>query len=140
MVIVDAGIVLALISPLPVSETAATRVRALKEAQEELYAPALLEYEVCSGLRRAVAHRFLAPEAATAAIDLIHAVGVHTISPAASLHELALAWASRMRHIRAYDAQYLALAEQMGCSLLTADRRLARAAHAAGAEWVESLA
>jgi predicted nucleic acid-binding protein len=140
MVIVDASVVVGLISPAPYSEKAASRVRALKEAQEELYAPALIEYEVCTALRQAVIHRTLTEEAATAAIDLIQAVGVQTIAPASSLDELALAWAARLQHSKAYDAQYLALAEQMGCSLLTADRQLARAAHAAGAQWVESLA
>lgn len=139
MIVVDAGVILALVFPLPYSGKAAFRLRALKEAQEELYAPSLLEYEVCSALRRAVAQRLLHQDAAAVSVGLIQTLGIRTITPASSLHELALSWASRLRHSKAYDAQYLALAEQMDCHLLTADARLARSAQAAGAKWIESL-
>ncbi len=46
-----------------------------------------------------------------------------SISPASSLHRRALAWAARLGHPKTYDAHYLALAEEMKCDLLTADRR-----------------
>jgi predicted nucleic acid-binding protein len=62
VVVVDASLVLGLVLPLPYSERAAARVRSLKEAGEELYAPALLEYEVCSALRRAVTRGFIDQE------------------------------------------------------------------------------
>jgi predicted nucleic acid-binding protein len=56
-----------------------------------------------------------------------------------SLHNWALSWARKLGHSKAYDAQYLALAEEMKCPLLTADLRLARAARALGADWVKNL-
>jgi predicted nucleic acid-binding protein len=139
MMVIDAGVVLALALPLPFSPQAAMRVRSLKQSREELYAPALLEYEVCSALRRVVTRGLLGADAALKALELIALVRVQPISPVSSLHERALHWANRLGQSKAYDAQYLALAEQMGCGLLTADARLAHAARAVGADWVQSL-
>ncbi len=139
MMVVDANVVLALVLPLPFSDQAAERMRSLKRAREELFAPALLEYEVCSVLRRAVAREILDENAAGTALDLIQAIRIQPITPASSLHARALSWSARLGQSKAYDAQYLALAEEMGCRLLTADLRLARSAQALGATWVEGI-
>ncbi len=137
--VVDAGVVLALVLPLPFSAQAADRVRSLRQAREELFAPALLEYEVCSALRRAVTRKILDEPEAAAALEFIEAIHIRPITPASSLHARALAWSARLGQSNAYDAQYLALAEEMRCGLLTTDLRLARAAQALGAAWVEGL-
>jgi predicted nucleic acid-binding protein len=137
--VVDAGVVLALVLPLPFSAQASDRVRSLRQAREELFAPALLEYEVCSALRRAVARKILDEPMAAAALDFIGGIHIQPITPASSLHTRALSWSARLNQSKAYDAQYLALAEEMKCNLLTADLRLARAARALGATWVEEL-
>ncbi len=139
MIVVDAGIVLALILPLPFSDQAAARIRSLRETREELYAPALLEYEVCSVLRQAVARKILDSDEADRALELIDAVRIRPITPATSLHARALSWADRLGHTKAYDAHYMALAEEMGCPLLTSDLRLARSARNLGASWVETV-
>ena len=137
--VVDAGVVLALVLPLPFSEQASVAIHSLRAAGEELYAPALLEYEVCSALRRAVARGIIDEAAAGKALSLIESVHIHPITPASSLHARALTWATRLQHSKAYDGQYLALAEQMRCELLTADERLARGARSLGATWIRSL-
>ena len=139
MLVVDAGVVLALLLPLPFSDRAAAEVRSLCEAREELFAPALLEYEVCSAIRRAVARKIIDDSEAGQALDRIQALRIRPITPASSLHARALSWATRMGHTKAYDAHYLALAEEMKCPLLTADLRLVRAARALGADWVRGL-
>ena len=51
----------------------------------------------------------------------------------------AYAWAERLGQSRAYDAQYLAVAEQEGLELWTADRRLVRNAEQAGVRWVRRI-
>jgi len=139
MMVIDAGVVLALVLPLPYSDLATARIRSTRQIREELFAPALLEYEVCSALRRAVSRGILDGDAAGTALDLIQAIRIQPITPAASLHARALSWAARLQHSKAYDAQYLALAEELQCRLLTADLRLARSAQALGATWVTAL-
>jgi predicted nucleic acid-binding protein len=81
----------------------------------------------------------MADSLAEQAIELIEDIRIKPIAPISSLHTRALWWASRLGHSKAYDAQYLALAEQMKCPLVTADQRLVRAARALGAEWVTGL-
>ncbi len=139
MIVVDASLVLGLALPLPYSDRATAKVRLLKEAHDELYAPALLEYEVCSALRRAISRGMVDADAAQSALALIDELRIHPITAASSLHSRALTWAARLGQSKACDAQYLALAEEMQCPLLTADERLVRSARALGADWVEGL-
>jgi predicted nucleic acid-binding protein len=139
VLVVDAGVMLALVLPLPFSAQATDKVRSLRQAREEIFAPALLEYEMCSALRRAVTHKLLDESAAVAALDWIEVIRIRPITTASSLHARALSWAARLGQSKAYDSQYLALAEQLKCGLLTTDLRLARAAQALGATWVEAL-
>lgn len=139
MVVVDAGVVLGLILPLPFSDQASAAMRAFSQAGEELYAPALLEYEVCSALRRAISQGVIDAACAEQATEWIGDLRIRPIAPASSLHARALHWASRLGQSKAYDAQYVALAEQMNCPLVTADQRLIRAARTLGADWVTGL-
>ena len=139
VIIIDAGVVVALMLPLPFSDHAARRLRSLTEAREELYAPALMEYEVCSVMRRATAQGLVDEDQAKQALDLLQDLRIQPITPAVSLHNRALSWAARLGHSKAYDAHYLALAEEMSCPLLSADQRLVRAARGLGATWVMGL-
>lgn len=134
--VVDANLVLALMLPFPHSGLAADALRARIQARDRLYAPALLEYEVCSALRRAVTLGILPSNVASEALELLTTLRIKPITPASSLHGRALGWAARLGHSKSYDAQYMALAEELGCELLTADLRLTRSAQALGVDWV----
>ena len=90
---------------------------------EQLHVPHLVDPEVASGLRRRVAAEQIAADAGWAALDAWRRLGmtryaVHTL--------LDRVWELR-DNLSAYDASYVALAELLGCSLLTADGRLGRA-------------
>jgi predicted nucleic acid-binding protein len=95
--------------------------RALGDAQ--LHAPHLIDSEIANALHRQVAARRLEADAAWTALDRWRRLGI-TRYPAVGLLERV--WELR-ESVSAYDASYIALAEFLDCSLLTADARLGRA-------------
>lgn len=92
-------------------------------AAEQLHVPHLIDSEVASGMRRRVAARRIGAEEAWSALDTWRHLGM-TRYPVFSL--LDRIWELR-DNVSAYDGSYVALAEALGCALLSADRRLARA-------------
>jgi predicted nucleic acid-binding protein len=115
MIVVDASAALAaLLNAGPARRALAT---------EQLHAPHLIDSEVANSLRRETAARRLHADAAWAALDAWRRLGM-TRYPAHSL--LDRIWELR-DNLSAYDATYVALAELLDCSLLTADHRLGRA-------------
>jgi len=135
-IVVDANIALALIMPLPYSESAAGCMLLWKETGVELLAPALWAYEVVSGLRKAVSAGVYSTEAALVGLEQLSRLGIEQVPPSLELQQSALAWAQRLGQRVAYDAAYLAVAEERRADVWTADRSLVRAAQAAGARWV----
>jgi predicted nucleic acid-binding protein len=92
-------------------------------AHQQIHVPHLVDAEIASGLRRRTATRAMSAEAAWAALDTWRRLGM-TRYPTFSL--LDRVWALR-DNVSAHDATYVAIAELLGCALLTADSRLARA-------------
>lgn len=112
MIVVDASAALsALLNDGPSRQTL---------ARERLHAPHLIDSEVASGLRGQVGARALDAQGGWAALDAWRHLGI-TRYPIFALLERV--WELR-DNLSAYDACYVALAEQLGCSLLTADLRL----------------
>jgi predicted nucleic acid-binding protein len=92
-------------------------------SSEQLHAPHLIDSEVASGLRRRVGRQQLSAAAGWAALNVVQRLGL-TRYPTFPLLERV--WELR-QNLSAYDAAYVALAEELGCALLTADARLSRA-------------
>jgi len=92
-------------------------------ADQQLHAPHVIDTEVASGLRRNVQAERLSAAAGWAALDAFRRLGM-TRYPGSVL--LDRVWDLR-DNLSAYDACYVALAEFLGCDLLTADARLSRA-------------
>ena len=90
---------------------------------DQLHAPHLVDSEVANAMRRQVGGGRLAPDDAWRALQTWRQVGV-TRHPVIGLLERV--WELR-DNLSAYDASYIALAEELGCSLLTCDGRLGRA-------------
>jgi predicted nucleic acid-binding protein len=90
---------------------------------QSLAAPDLLRVEAVSVIRRQLASGALTPAQANNAIEDLLNLPI-TVYPTAPL--LRRAWELR-DNATAYDACYVALAEALGCALVTADQRLANA-------------
>lgn len=90
---------------------------------EPLHAPYLIDAEVANGLRRKVASRELSPAVGWTALTTWRRLGVSRYPSVGMLERI---WQLR-DNLSAYDATYVALAEQLECLLLTSDERLSRA-------------
>jgi predicted nucleic acid-binding protein len=99
-------------------DTARRRLR-----RDYLVAPEIVELEVASALRRQVSAGVV--DARSAGIALRHLHGL-PMRKAAHRPLLGRIWELRDT-VTPYDAAYVALAELMGVTLVTADARLARA-------------
>jgi len=88
---------------------------------ESLHSPHLLDLEVIQVLRRLIGEDVISSSRADQAIEDLQDLAV-TRYP----HFLFIPRIWRLRHnVSAYDAAYIALAEELGASLLTRDSRLA---------------
>jgi predicted nucleic acid-binding protein len=92
-------------------------------AGEQLHAPHLVDSEIADGLRRHVASHRIAADQGWAALDAWRRLGLTRYAMHGLLERV---WLLR-DNLSAYDAGYVALAESLGCSLITADARISRA-------------
>ncbi len=120
MAVLDASVVVdALVVAGPAGDVARAELRGFSELQ----VPSIFTAEVTSALRRLVRVRALSTMRAAAAISAV--LSMRTIQfpfePFARR-----AWELR-DSITVYDAWYVALAEELGTELVTADKRLADA-------------
>lgn len=117
MIVIDASVLyLTLANP----STAGDADRALLE--DDLCAPHLIDLEIASACRKRAAAGNITPQAARGILASMHRMPI-TRYPHGPLARI---WALRQT-VSVYDAAYVALAESLGCALVTADRRLATA-------------
>ncbi len=138
-VVVDANLTVALVVELPYSGACLRKVQEWHAADVELLAPSLWQYEIASTLRKLTAAGHMEAGEGSASLSDLCALGVAMFEPTPALSLSALEWAGRLGRRVAYDGAYLALAEQEQVEFWTADRRLATAAQAAGADWVRNV-
>jgi predicted nucleic acid-binding protein len=129
-VVVDASLLVRLASGGEWADDIEASIAAWADSGEELHAPALLFYEVESGLRRMVYDSLLDEAQAISRIEDLAEIAItfHRHPPHARL----LRMAARQRARAAYDAAYLVLAEALTATLWTADRRLANSGRSLG--------
>lgn len=127
MIVVDAAAVVDALTMA--SEAGPVRARM---SDEELHSPHLIDFEVVSALRGQVLGRNLSTARAQDALTDFDDLPLTRWPAVGALRRRAFS----LRHnLSAYDAAYVALAEALGCPLLTRDGRIARASgHAAHIE------
>ncbi|HEY0590709.1 MAG TPA: type II toxin-antitoxin system VapC family toxin [Thermoanaerobaculia bacterium] len=104
---------------------AGARIAPLLQSQDaDLHAPALCDVEIGSGLVRLLARRRIGVQRAT---ELLEDLGDMPLARHGHLSLVPRALALR-ENFSIYDGVYVALAESLGATLVTADAKLARAA------------
>ena len=137
VVVLDASVNLAQVVPLPYSSQVDALMQRWRNERVRIIVPVLWEYEVVSGLRRACTHKIITHESVEQALNYLMDMRFEIFPGSLERHQRALTWAEKLGQSRAYDAQYMSLAEEFGAMLWTGDRRLANGASQLGVPWVK---
>ncbi len=125
-VVVDSGIVLATVLEEAHSDRAKGLMEIWIEQNVQLAAPMLFRYEVVAVIRRALYQNRLTPQEAMRGRDVLLALPVRYYLDD-ELLKRAYELATHFNRSTAYDSQYRAVAERLGCECWTADERLLNA-------------
>lgn len=125
MIVLDASAAIDWLLQTPAGRQVEKRIY---QQSESLHAPHLLDLEVSQVLRRLVREVTVSASRAEEATNDLLDLRIHRYP-----HYIFLSRIWQLRHnLSAYDAAYVALAEQLDATLVTRDRRLASASgHAA---------
>jgi predicted nucleic acid-binding protein len=128
MIVLDASAAVDWLLQTPAGQRIEQRIYAGPHAQphtqtETLHTVHLLDVEFAQVLRRLVREGTLAPKRAEEAIDDLAALRMVRYGPVLLLKRI---WQLR-QNLSAYDASYVALAEELKAPLITRDQRLAAA-------------
>jgi len=135
-VCVDASLAIKWIFPEDLSDQAGNLRRQWRRDEVTLVAPPLFPAEVTSIIRERAFRGELSLAQADAVLERTLLWPVSLSAPLPALQRTALSYAHRFNHPKAYDAQYLALADVLGCEFWTGDRRLVNSLRSA-LPWVK---
>lgn len=98
------------------------------QQEQRIIAPDLWIAEAASVVRLCVFSKKVSKEEGQQALTDLFTLAIESIPTTEALCQAAFLWATKLQHARLYDSLYLALAEQHGVELWTADKRLLRGA------------
>lgn len=130
-VVVDANILIVLVSSEERRQKVRDRLSYWSEVGEQLHAPALLPYEVANGLARLMSAGLMTPQDLRSAWHTFERLRI-TYHPLHLDGDKVVSIALQLRRSSAYDAAYVALAQDLGAELWTLDGPLARNAGGLG--------
>jgi|SRR5579859_457999 len=136
-VVLDAGVLLAAVLEEATSERARELLTGWRDQAVSLAAPGLLRYEVAAVLRKAVTQKRLTANEGFTTLATIGNLPIRFYLDT-ELIQRAFEFIIRFDQLTANAAQYLAVADQLGCDLWTADERLFKAV-SAELDWVKWL-
>lgn len=127
-VVTDSSILLATVLTETYSDAAEALVQSWEQSGMKIAAPTLLRYELVAVIRKHVARGALTAEHGLEAREklLSQKISFYLNS---DLLRRGYELATRFNRPTAYDSQYLAVAERLGCEFWTADERLYNALH-----------
>jgi predicted nucleic acid-binding protein len=136
-IVVDASITIQALLPVA-SGKAFTCFEQWQQNHMQLKVPDIWSAEVVTALRKAVFHRWITHEDGRNLLHELPVLGIVVIPSDEYICEAAFEWAERLGQSKAYDGIYLALSQQLGVELWTADKRLANRARQIGVSWVKT--
>ena len=136
VVVIDSSTAIYVVLDYPLSSQVEALWKSWIDADVKIVAPRLWLNEVTSAIHKVFMLKRIHEERALDALIAILSLGVELVEEDTALCLDAFAWATRLKHLPAYDSFYLALAEQSNAAFWTADKRLANRARQLGAAWV----
>lgn len=134
--VIDASLAVWAVVPAIAPFDTLALIRRWREKNVQLISPSLFLSESTSAIRRLVHSGLIsAEEGANALTDLLD-LAVDIIQETDEHSRAAFRWAERLDQARAYDGFYLAVAEESGIELWTADERLACSAQNRNIDWI----
>jgi predicted nucleic acid-binding protein len=123
-VVLDASLLVAIVSGDPRADAVSARLAGWLASSEGLHAPALTPFEVANWLTRLVAAGAMPEDRVESAWQVVQELPVtyHPLREGA----LVVSLARRLERQSAYDAAYLALAQDLDAECWTLDGRLVR--------------
>ncbi len=127
-IVIDASVVVEYLIELTLTRQASALFDVLRDPDEDLdlWAPDLIYAEVASAIRKLVRLKSIPAAAGGRCIERLARLPITTTGTASLIADT---WPLRDR-FTTYDATYVCLATRLGCRLVTADQKLARAAGA----------
>ena len=122
-VVADSGIFIATVLVETYSQQAEQLVRTWREQAVQVAVPMLFRYEIVAVMRKSVYRGHFSTEQAVKGRDALLEYPVQLFLDD-SLLKRGFELATQFSRPTAYDAQYLAVAERLGCEFWTADERL----------------